>query len=239
MNNVQLFCLPFAGGNKYSYRHFERLAPRGLSVIPLELAGRGSRSHEPLATSLAVLTDDVFGQIRHKLNQPYAIYGHSMGALLGYLLTRKIIEEKCNQPLHLFCTGAGGPSRPLDEPPRYALPKLQFIDKIREMGGSPDEVLNNEVLMNFFEPILRADFEAVDTYTYRETEPFDVPVSVITGLNERITREEAMLWQQETTRKLYVKHLPGNHFFIFDHQSEILEIITNKLNQKLNTYENC
>lgn len=239
MRNIQLFCLPYAGGSKYSYRGFERQAPRNMHVVPVELPGRGARSHEPLLTDLHALTEDVYAQIRERLNEPYALYGHSMGALLAYLLTRKILTQNVPAPLHLFCTGAGGPSRLLDEPPRYGLPRPAFIAKIRELGGSPDEVLNNELLMNFFEPILRADFEAVDTYTYQPAEPFDIPVSVLTGLSERVTRDEALLWQQETTRKLYLRHLPGNHFFIFDYQTEILEIIQHRLNQKIYSYEKC
>src|SRR5690606_40893251 len=97
---------------------------------------------------------------------PYAIYGHSLGSLLTYLVTIRIIREGLNKPVHLFVSGRGGPSIPRKEPPTSELPRPAFINKLRELGGFPDDLLNDEDVMNFFEPILRSDFRGVETYQY-------------------------------------------------------------------------
>lgn len=227
---VNLFCLPYAGGSAYSYKGFLKSAPNFLEIIFLELPGRGNRAKEPLLKSLGQMVDDLMSQIKSKIEEPYAIYGHSMGALLGYLLTKHSIKAGYRPPLHLFFTGCSGPSVNDIDRGRHLLPQDQFIEKLRELDGSPEEILSDPILMAYFEPIIRADFEAVDNYVYEETEPFsNMPITVINGLNERATYEHGLAWQKETTEKIDFRQFPGKHFFIYDYQHELMKIITNKL----------
>ena len=153
MDTINLYCLPFSGGSKYSYKSFSKYAPPFLNIVAIELPGRGTRSGEALLTSIERTADDVFNQIKDSLDKPYAIYGHSMGGILAYLVARRIIEANLNQPLHLFVTGCVGPSLKYRDLVDHTLPKDEFIQKIKELGGSPDSVLSNDALMEFFEPI--------------------------------------------------------------------------------------
>jgi surfactin synthase thioesterase subunit len=232
MDTINLYCLPFSGGSKYSYKGFSKYAPPFLNLIPVEIPGRGTRSGEALLTSLELTADDVFNQIKNDLNTPYAIYGHSMGGILAYLVTRRIISAGLNQPLHLFVTGCVAPSLKYRDLVDHTLPKEEFLQKIKELGGSPDSVLSNPALMEFFEPILRADFEAVATYQHIPAPPFAIPISVVLGDEENATTEEALQWQKETTAPVEVKTLPGNHFFIFDYPNYIIQLISRKLQFK-------
>jgi surfactin synthase thioesterase subunit len=231
---IKVFFLPFAGGSKHSYHNFAKAAPGNLEIIPIELPGRGTRYKEPLFDNIHDLTVDVFEQIKNAITKsPYAIYGHSMGTLIGFLLTKKILANDLPPPLHLFVTGRGGPSVIYDDgPPAYLLNKAEFIEKVRSLGGSPDEILSDENMMDFFEPILRADFKAVATYIHQPAEPFNVPVTVIIGIKDKTTYDQAMLWQNETTKDIVFKKFPGKHFFIFDYTEHILNIIFNTLNNQ-------
>jgi surfactin synthase thioesterase subunit len=226
---INLFLFPFAGGSIYSYTKYKEVAPSNLKLIPLELPGRGRRITQPLLTNADAMVDDLLKQIKPMLNEPYAFYGHSMGTLLAYLVTKRIIREGLNQPLHLFMTGRFGPSAEDPDPPNHSLPKDEFRNKLKEMGGSPDEVLADETLMDFFEPFLRADFQAIEEYEYEPSEPFDIPILAIVGKDERITHDQVMTWQRETTRPLDVRWFNGPHFFIFNYSSEIMRLISQKL----------
>lgn len=231
MTTINLFCLPFSGGNKHSYRSFQSVAPDHIRLVPVEIPGRGSRYDEPLLLSLYTMADDIIGQLQHQVHTPYAIYGHSMGGLLACLVIRRIRQLEWRLPLHLFVTGCGGPSCRFGDLVDHRLPKEPFFNKIRELGGMPDELLSNEALMDFFEPILRADFEAVATYQHTVAAPFAVPVTAIIGTEERISREEAEAWQQETMLPVEVIEMKGDHFFIFNHEEEILKIISGKFDR--------
>ena len=229
MERINLFCLPFAGGSKYAYRGYAKAAPAALNVIPLELPGRGARYKAALLTDMDRIVADVFGQVQDRLDQPYAIYGHSMGTLVGYLLTKRILHEDLPPPRSLFFSGRGGPSLPADDAPYHLLPRPAFLAKIRELGGCPEEVLQDNELMNLFEPILRADFKALETCPYAGTFPFPIPITAMIGADERVSYDDALAWQAETAEPLAVKVFPGNHFFIFNHEAEIMDLVAAQL----------
>ncbi|MBC9932835.1 thioesterase II family protein [Chitinophaga qingshengii] len=231
MEKINLFCLPFAGGSKYSYRLYEEHLPSFLNIIPLEYPGRGTRMNETLKEDIKQLVNDLYLQVAPKLDAaPYAIYGHSMGGLLCYLLARKISEEGRMPPLHLFITGTSGPSAlSRVERKRHLLDKKSFIEEVRNLNGSPDEILQNDELLDFIEPILRADFKVSENYAHINQEPLDIPVTVITGTKEDIKPEDIRLWQRETNRPVDFRRMPGHHFFIFKYPYEIVGIIAKKL----------
>ncbi|SEW42774.1 Surfactin synthase thioesterase subunit [Chitinophaga sp. YR573] len=230
MRTINLFCLPFAGGNKYSYREYEKYAPPFLNIIPLEYPGRGGRMGEAFIYDMHQLAEDLYEKIRYRTDgNDYAIYGHSMGALVAYLLAKKMIVFNHRLPLHLFLTGTVGPSaisRSLKK--RHLLPKNEFIEELRVLDGSPQEVLENEELLAFFEPVLRADFKASETYQHKASMKLNIPMTVITGDKEDMTEEDILLWANESSETEFIK-MTGSHFFIFSHIPEIMGIIKNKL----------
>jgi surfactin synthase thioesterase subunit len=225
MNRITLFCFPFAGGSDYSYKELNKFALPVFDVINISLPGRGKRSGEQLVTNIDVLIEDLFNQVIARINGPYLFYGHSMGALLAYLLSKEIIRRKLPAPVYLFFTGCAGPSAENHEAHYFQLPKLQFIEAIKEMEGIPPDVLADELLLDYLEPILRADFEITGTYRYENTLPFDIPVAVMIGMKDLVSYDDALLWQLETTQLFEIKQLPGNHFFIFGHEMEIVKLM--------------
>lgn len=226
---INLFCIPFAGGSKSAYHNYIDKARDILAVIPLELPGRGSRYREPLLTDVHAMVEDLLQQIRPALQQPYALYGHSMGALLCYLLSVRIIREEINSPLHLFLTGKGAPSIRTDGPVLHLLPRDHLVNELRKMGGTPDIVLNDSKLLDIFLPVIRADFEALENFRYKEPANLNVPITVVTGSEETISAERIEAWRLETCGRVDTIVLPGNHFFIFEHTSEIIRLITQTL----------
>lgn len=238
MKTVNLFCLPFAGGNKYSYREYEKLAPAGLRVLPLEYPGRGARIKEGFARDMDALVDLLYAEIKGRLDQEaYALYGHSMGGVVAYFLARKIIAAHHRPPLHLFITGTMGPSAITRElKKRHLMSQEAFIEEIKNLDGCPPEILENEELLNYFEPILRADFVVSETYAYEALPPFDIPIAVITGTEEEMEPEEILLWQRETSHTVDFRTMPGKHFFILQYAPEVMEIIASKLRMYQQTY---
>ncbi len=203
---INLYCLPFAGGNKYSYREFVEKTPSFLNIITLEYPGRGARIKEPLLADINSLVDNLYTQISSDINDEinYGIYGHSMGGLLCYLLTLKILENKKQVPTHIFITGTSGPSSPSrqEEKKRYLLDRKEFIEEIKALDGMPEEILQNDELLYYFEPILRSDFKLSENYIYQPHEPLNIPFTVITGGEEDMEHEEIQSWQNETTHKV-------------------------------------
>ena len=236
---VNLLCFSFAGGNKYSYRIFNDKAAPFFNIVTIEYPGRGSRIKEPLISDMPMLIDDLYKQVNAVVGtDKYVIYGHSLGGLVAYLMTLKLLENKHRPPEHLFITGTTGPSgSSRSEKMRSSLPHDEFIQEIKDLGGMPDEILASEDMLNYLEPILRNDFKVSETYVYQENPPLNVPLTVITGTDEDMEMEEILLWQKESALPVDFRQMPGGHFFILQHVNEIMDIITDKSINRLKSLD--
>jgi len=226
---ITLYCLPYAGGRALSYRDFQAHVSNLILIKPLELPGRGKRVREALLTDSEAMIDDLFDQVQND-GQAYAIYGHSLGTLLAYLLTQRIISAGLPAPRHLFLSGGKAPSVLNAQPPKYKLPKAEFINCVKRLGGIAREILEEPELIDFFEPILRADFQALETYVYHPTTPFDIPMTILHGLADiEIAYQDLLAWQQETRQPIAIKVFQGGHFFIFDHLAQLGQLFNQAL----------
>jgi len=239
MRPITVFCLPFAGGNKYSYRDYEAHCPPHLRLVPIEYPGRGARMREPLLHSMDAIVGDLYAQVKKSVdNEPYILYGHSMGGLAVCLLAQKLVQYRHRAPLQLFITGTMGPSAwSRTDKARHLMGKKEFIQEIIDLDGMPGEILRNAEMMDYFEPILRADFTATDTYVYKPEPPLRIPMTVITGDEEDMTDEDIGLWQQETVQPVDFRKLPGKHFFIFRFPGEVMNVLATQSLNHIKIYQ--
>jgi external thioesterase TEII len=219
----QLYLLHFAGGNSYSFQFLKPYFDQ-YDFIPLELPGRGKRMREPLLRDFEAAADDIFRQIDNSLkDSPFLIYGHSMGAYLGLRVAGRL-EMKGRVPMCLVVSGNAGPGADEDVI-RHLLEKDEFRAELKKLGGVPREFFNNEDLLDFFEPILRADFELNEKIDFTSLPPVHAPVYAIMGDKEP-TAGRIDNWKNYTVTDASTEILPGDHFFIYDHAKRLAEIIT-------------
>jgi medium-chain acyl-[acyl-carrier-protein] hydrolase len=153
-----------------------------------------------------------------------------MGALIGFELTRWLRRTRNPLPVHFFISGRRAPQFNEEEPPSHDLPEAEFIERLRELNGTPQEVLDHPELMKLMIPLLRADFSVCEMYQYEVEEPLDCPFTVFGGLgDEEVPREKLEPWREHTTSSFSLQMLPGDHFFIHSAQKEITRVISPKL----------
>lgn len=224
-----LFCFPYAGGNSFAYRPLRELQPAGLNVVGIELPGRGARSAEALCTSLDLLAEDAFRQLSDQIaSAPYALFGHSMGASLAYMTACRLRKAGFPLPAALILSGREAPSARVPKQ-RHLLPKEAFFAELLTLGGCPPQILADSELLAYFEPILRADFKAVETWRVQEESPLDIPFTIMIGQDDDISEADAMKWSGYTTRSLELHRFAGDHFFILRNWSEIMRLIAGRL----------
>ncbi|UAC49541.1 thioesterase [Bacillus aquiflavi] len=169
MDKVKLFCIPYAGGNAAVYYKWKKYLTDDIELCPIELPGRGNRIEESLCDHIISIVEDVYESVIPFLNDKseYSIFGHSMGSLIAYELYYKLIENGYKEPVHLFFSGGIAPQRRLRESTSYHLPLEQFKEEVLKYGMKTSSLMfENQDLINFFVPILRADFKIVETYEY-------------------------------------------------------------------------
>jgi medium-chain acyl-[acyl-carrier-protein] hydrolase len=227
---LRLFCLPYAGGSATIYHPWPNDLPPAVEVNAVQLPGRGSRMDEPSFTRMEPLVEATVEALRPHLDRPFAIFGHSMGALLGFEVARHLRRAHNVEPLHLFVSGHSAPHCLEHDAPIHALPKKEFLEELRRYGGMSDETFIDEELMNIMIPILRADLEVFETYTLKTEPPLGSPISAFGGLEDhRVSRESLEGWRAYTAAKFSVRMFSGGHFFLQSKGEALLAAVSRDL----------
>ncbi len=214
------------------YARWRRKLPAWLQVRPVELPGRGARYGEALHTDLQALARQLASEQRLAASGPYALLGHSLGALLAFELAHELQALGCPAPVALFACGTAAPTRREDYGDKHWRdPKsdAELIDELRELQGTPEEVLANQELMSLTLPILRADFLLCGHYTYRQRPPLRCPVYVLAGEADRANEEQLLAWGTESLGPFDLQMFAGGHFFIHEQEDPVLDALTRRL----------
>lgn len=231
---LRLFCFPYAGGAALIYRQWPQLLPHTVEVLPVQLPGRGSRMLEPLITETAVLVEQVAEAMRPQLDRPFALFGHSMGALICYELARYLRRTGAPEPLHLFASGRRAPHLPDRSGPRYTLPDAELIELLRRLEGTPPELLQNPEVMQLMLPLVRADFKLNEDYNYQAEPPLGCAISAYGGLqDEEVSREDLAAWAEHTTGGFDLRMFDGGHFFLQEMEPVLVQTVARGLQQHL------
>ncbi len=215
---LPLFCLPHAGAGSSAFRAWPDGLP-GVAVLPVQPPGRESRFREapyermaPLAADLAAIMLGVAG------SRPYAVYGHSLGALVAFETLREIRRRGGPEPVHLFVSGCIAPQYTDNDGPSIARAPLPALVRIlRQLGGTPEWLLSDPTVLEMILPAVRADLSVKESYEYRPEQPLDVPVTVIASTRDPQAPSELQdRWRDQTTAAFQLHTLTGGHFAVFE-----------------------
>jgi len=224
--HARLLCIPHAGGSSAVFRPWAALLPAGIELWAVQAPGRGERMAEPPHDRIEPLADEVLTALRQEPSLPTAIFGHSMGALVGFELARASRRAGLPLPVHLFVAGHAAPQEPQSRTPTGALSDDEFIERLSELGGTPEEALRHPELMEVFLPILRADFRAVEAYAYRDEPPLACPITALGGEDDRfVAPEELSGWRAQTVRRFALELMPGGHFFLTTSAARVVAMV--------------
>ena len=226
---LKLFCFHYAGGGTLSFRNWEKELHPKIEVNLIQLPGRERRLTEKVFTRIEPLIQQLQFAIIPYLNQPFAFFGYSMGSLIAFELTRALRRNYQISPQHLFVSAYRSPQLPANKSPIHNLPDADFLEELRNLNGTPEEILGNYELMSLLLPTIRADFELIETYNYYEAPSLEFPITAFGGLEDtEATQTDLAAWEVHTKGEFNLCMLPGNHFFLYSERSKLLQIIYSK-----------
>lgn len=188
--------------------------------------GRGSRHAETPIGSLTDLVEEIAGAIPPLLDRPFGFFGHSYGALTAFETARLLRRRTLAQPAVLFASACKAPHASPRHSPLHLLSDEEFLKALREFNGLPSEVLDEPGMVDLILPGLRADFAALETYTYRTEDPLGYPILALGANNDqRVNRDELDAWEQQTKLHFERRLLEGGHFFIHSDPDAVIATI--------------
>jgi medium-chain acyl-[acyl-carrier-protein] hydrolase len=234
---LRLFCFPYAGGAAGIFHRWGEYLPPSVELYAVQLPGRGSRLLEVPFKRVPLLIEAAGKELLPYLDKPCSFFGHSMGATIGFELARFLSKEHNIKPAHLFVSGRRAPHMIDTEPMTYHLEQPQFLDELRRLNGTRKDVLDHPELMQLLLPALRADFEMIQTYVYTPGPPLDCSITAFGGLEDKnVKREHIEVWRQHTTARFSLQMFSGDHFFIHEAQTSLLETILRELQRLTSTF---
>jgi surfactin synthase thioesterase subunit len=221
---ARLVCLPHAGGSAPFYRPVAvALGGGGIDVVAVQYPGRLDRHTERPADDLSVLVDQVHEVLRRQPPLPLTLFGHSMGAVIAFEVTRRL-EAEGQTPARLFASGRRAPSTHRDEEAHRS--DEAVMAEVRRLSGTASVLLGDEDLMRATLPALRADFRAIETYRCEPGASVSTAITVLTGdADPKTTLDEARAWERHTSGDFDLRVFPGGHFFISDRSKDVMRVL--------------
>lgn len=231
---TKLFCFPYAGGSASLYYNWKHKVPDDIEIIPVELAGRGSRASEPLYSTFEELINDIYPWVKEQiLNGPYALFGFSMGGLIAYEVYRRALKDRMPLPHHLFIVGREAPNTEIFKVNH--LNDTDFIEEVYSYDGMSTELYQNKEVLKYFLPILRSDFGIHETYVIQEKlDKIYTNITVWYGKNDKsIIFENINKWEELAAKTIEIIELDCGHFLLSKYETTIIKAISNQLQKQL------
>lgn len=217
------------------YRDWSARLPDWIRLVPLHMPGRGVRLGMQAMHRWSDVIDLLLADVEPHLAQPFAIFGHSLGGLVGIELAYAIRERFGRAPVWVGASACRAPSHRERSTHWLTCPEDVFIDKVRAMNGMPESLLQNRAFMEMVLPYLRADFHLSGSYAYPSGgrgEPLTCPISVINGCQDSEIVDDPQnlsAWSIETRGTVAQHQIDGGHFFINTHRDALIDLVVDSL----------
>ncbi|RZK99056.1 MAG: thioesterase [Rubrivivax sp.] len=225
---LRLICLPYAGGNAVAFHRWGACLPDDVELWSAQYRGRGYRFHETPFVHMSDMLDELEAAIAPLLDVPTVLFGHSMGAVLAFELTRRMMAKSAALPTHLFLSGRSAP-RQGDAVAPVVVPDwsdAQLIQSLHALAGTPGQVLADPGLREHALLTLRADLTCLQGWRTRAEPALPVPITVFGGSDDPHAPAHSLDgWAQGTTQAFGKHVFQGGHFFIRDAYPGMIDLM--------------
>lgn len=228
----RLICFPYAGGGASIYGGWSKFLPDSFQICALQLPGREDRISEKPIDAMDDLIQAFHLSISSLLKQPFAFFGHSMGALIAYEYSLYLDDKHGIAPNHLFVSARRPPQIPNTRSPIHRQGKEEFLRSVKRLGGTPDELLNHEEMLALMIPLLRSDFALSENYQPNPVRHLRCPITVFGGdTDSEAPVGDLERWKEISIGSFRKQIYSGGHFFIHSMYEEMIrQIVTDLAN---------
>lgn len=223
---ARLLCFPHAGGSGTLFHPWPPLLDADVEVVAVQLPGRATRRQERPYRRMVHLIPALVEVVRPRLDIPYVIFGHSLGAVVGFELVRALRRAGATLPASLFVSGRVAPQLDRDTRPIHHLPQAAFLRALEDRYGVADRTLRDPEMAAMLYPSLQADMEILETWTYAPDEPLAVPITASGGLRDHLAPRDALdAWREQTVASFALHLFAGDHFYLVNDRAPLLGLV--------------
>ena len=229
---IRLFCFPHAGAGGLAYREWSRLLPPSIQVLPVLPPGRETRFSEAPYTHIEPYVEDLASALAPELQVPYALFGHSLGALVAFELARRLRAGRLPAPVHLFVSGRIAPQLTEHRPMLHRLPVDDLTRELAALGGIPGHIHLGDHRLSHLLATLRADLIVNERYAFATEPALSTAIPALGGTTDpRVNESELAAWRAQTSGPFVLQTYRGGHFYLTEHEQRdaLLSLIARTL----------
>lgn len=228
--SLNLICFPPGGCGASIFNSWSKYLPSGLAISAVQLPGRETRFKEVAFSNMALLISELLiSLLPYVKNVPFAVFGHSVGALIAFEFVRQLYQNHLPSPEYLIVSGRRAPHIPLDKI-LHLQADSALIEELRLIGGTSNLILDDPELMSLFLPIVRADFTINETYQVFNEFSVNCPILAMGGYDDPLVNQDFLeQWRQYTTGEFEAVMLSGGHMTFKENPQPLLDIVVRKL----------
>jgi pyochelin biosynthesis protein PchC len=226
---ARLVCLPPAGASAPFFRDWLRYLPPGVELTSVQYPGRLDRLNDPPVSQMDALADAVAEVLSPRADQPFALFGHSMGAALAFEVAARLSGTPDSRLVRLFVSGYPEPSR--RRPTSFhQSPDSDLLAELSRLGMIEEALFEDLDLLWTLLPPLRSDYRIVETYHPTADSPLTTPITAMVGVEDDDAPEDSVrAWRELTSGEFRFERFPGGHFYLNERPGEIVKLVTSHL----------
>jgi len=223
---IRLFCFHHSGGGASAYYPWvDHISPY-IEMVAIQLPGRESRFTEPLTNNLNYIIKELNEGFDIYKDKPFFVFGHSLGGIIAFEFVKSIHQHYSLYPRHIIISATKAPHFPFRMKPLSPLDDEALKEELKAYNGINERILENDELLSLFLPIIRSDFSISEKYCSADVTPLPCNILHLSGSQDwTVNEEEIQGWATHTSGKFEHISFPGGHFFLKDHQRDIIKLI--------------
>ena len=210
---LKLFCLPHAGGNPALYRGWRAQLPPDIELNLVCYPGRLDRWQEPMPGTLSGLAREVAAAIGEHIDGAWALFGHSMGAVVAHEAVQVLVRRGAPLPRLLAVSARGAPQ--FHQPGTlHASSDDVLVAELLRLGGTDPALLDIPEMRDLILPTMRADYTLIERWQPDAVRPLACPIAAFVGSGDpALSLAQAQGWEAWTTARFSLDRFDGGHFY--------------------------
>lgn len=231
-NGINLLCFAYPGGSASNFAPWKKLINEKINLLPILYPGREIRKSDPMQESVALFVDYFVHENQEFFELPYAFFGYCGGAVLAYEIAVRVKELYGKEPLWGFISSSEAPEYLKDSILEFPSEgtREDVIKYLLGLEMFDENIIRNNVFLDYYIPMLRADCKMLETYNYQVHDKFQCGFDVWLGTEDKNTAyEKAKKWERYTYGSIKIEEIEGGHFFVEANKEYICERINKRL----------
>ena len=163
------------------------------------------------------------------LSTPWAVFGHSMGAVVGLELVITLLKQAMPPPLLLTVSSHAAPQ--YHSPDHLcAIDDEGICHLLRQMGGTAAAMLASPGIRKMILRSTRQDLELLISWTPPQSRSLPCPLSAFFGQDDVLVDQRIMQgWSKWTSATFSCHEFPGDHFYFSQDPRPMLQQLLKQL----------